>query len=477
MTNIKSKNTPKEGSHRQKVVVKRFSHGEWREKTMDLLDIYAMISGKKYEKQVFSLREELIGTAEAFDLAETDAIIHIPTVQTATGMVVLSLPTSSQHQLEQLRSRVQLFPQLLMAFQSIDGRHLVVLMSYELNDGTLPCRAKDVRLFQQYAFRRAADFVLASTGIKADEDDAAQGQQFYASSDDKAVWNEQVVAVKMDQPTEELTEQTASIMSTPKEHPLKKGVLPGYTQLEMDIIKFNAVCRQLAFSRKKPIDEHLLAVAAACNKAGIDQEVATKCLLNVGNYWDKEPLVRSTMENAYQQHRYGLRNPLEPSLMHQQLMKEFLLRRYVFRRNVVTGDVEYQEKGRYILSWRPLTQEARNDINNAAIDEGIKVWPQDMDRLIGSSQVNDYDPVREWLRDLPEWDGRDRLGEMADRVPTLLPNWRDNFKVWMRSMVSQWTSGAEQMYGAQMVMMFVGAQGTRKSRFMRRLLPEELRKK
>ena len=472
---MKIKNTPKEASKRQKVVVQRFSHGEWREKTTDLVDIYAIISSEKYQKQVSSLREELIGATQAFELAETDAIINIPAVQTASGMVVLSLPTSSQQQLEQLRSRVQLFPQLLMAFQSIDGRHLTVLMSYELSDGTLPYRAKDVRLFQQYAFRRAADFVLASTGIKVDEDDAVLNQQFYVSSDDKAIWNGQVVAVKMDQPTEELTEQTASIMSTPKEHPLEKGVLPGYTQLEMDIAKFNAVCRQLAFSRQKSIDEYLLAVAAACHKAGIDQEVATKCLLNVGDYWDKEPLVRSAMENAYQKHRYGLRNPLEPSLMHQQLMKDFLLRRYVFRRNVVTGDVEYQEKGRYILSWRPLSQEARNDINNAAIDEGIKVWPQDMDRLIGSSQVNDYDPVREWLGDLPEWDGRDRLGEMADRVPTLLPNWRDNFKVWMRSMVSQWTSGAGQMYGAQMVMMFVGAQGTRKSTFMRMLLPEELR--
>ena len=474
-TNMKIKNTLKEASKRQKVVVKRFSHGEWREKTTDLVDIYAIISSEKYQKQVSSLREELIGATEALELAETDAIINIPAVQTVPGMVVLSLPTSSQQQLEQLRSRVQLFPQLLMAFQSIDGRHLTVVMSYELSDGTLPYRAKDVRLFQQYAFRRAADFVLASTGIKVDEDDAALNQQFYVSSDDKAIWNGQVVAVKMDQPTEELTEQTASIMSTPKEHPLEKGVLPGYTQLEMDIAKFNAVCRQLAFSRQKSIDEYLLAVAAACHKAGIDQEVATKCLLNVGDYWDKEALVRSAMENAYQKHRYGLRNPLEPSLMHQQLMKDFLLRRYVFRRNVVTGDVEYQEKGRYILSWRPLSQEARNDINNAAIDEGIKVWPQDMDRLIGSSQVNDYDPVREWLGDLPEWDGRDRLGEMADRVPTLLRNWRDNFKVWMRSMVSQWTSGAGQMYGAQMVMMFVGAQGTRKSTFMRMLLPEELR--
>lgn len=474
-TNMKIKNTPKEASKRQKVVVKRFSHGEWREKTTDLVDIYAIISSEKYQKQVFSLREELIGDTSERELAETDTINNIPSIQTVPGMVVLSLPTSSQQQLEQLRSRVQLFPQLLMAFQSCDGRRLMVLMSYELSDGTLPYRAKDVRLFQQYAFRRAADFVLASTGIKVDEDDAALNQQFYVSSDDKAIWNGQVVAVKMDQPTEELTELTASIMSTPKEHPLEKGVLPGYTQLEMDIAKFNAVCRQLAFSRQKPIDEYLLAVAVACHKAGIDQEVATKCLLNVGDYWDKEALVRSAMENAYQKHRYGLRNPLEPSLMHQQLMKDFLLRRYVFRRNVVTGDVEYQEKGRYILSWRPLSQEARNDINNAAIDEGIKVWPQDMDRLIGSSQVNDYDPVREWLGDLPEWDGRDRLGEMADRVPTLLPNWRDNFKVWMRSMVSQWTSGAGQMYGAQMVMMFVGAQGTRKSTFMRMLLPEELR--
>ena len=466
LTNEKSK---------QKVLFRYIYRSQLKEKTLDIADIYAIISSKKYEKQVTSLREELIGDTSERELAETDAIINIPVVQTAPGMVVLSLPTSSQQQLEQLRSRVQLFPQLLMAFQSIDGRHLTVLMSYELSDGTLPYRAKDVRLFQQYAFRRAADFVLASTGINVDEDDAALNQQFYVSSDDKAIWNEQVVAVKMDQPTEELTEQTASIMSTPKEHPLEKGVLPGYTQLEMDIAKFNAVCRQLAFSRQKSIDEYLLAVAAACHKAGIDQEVATKCLLNVGNYWDKEPLIRSTMENAYQKHRYGLRNPLEPSLMHQQLMKEFLQRRYVFRRNVVTGEVEYQEKGRYILSWRPLTQEARNDINNAAIDEGIKVWARDMDRLIGSSQVNDYDPVREWLGNLPEWDGRDRLGEMADRVPTLLPNWRDNFKVWMRSMVSQWTSGAGQMYGAQMVMMFTGAQGTRKSTFMRMLLPEELR--
>ena len=459
----------------QKVLMRYLFHGMWKEKMHKFSDIYAFINGKKFQKQVEKLRDEFIVNATEPGQTGWDDSIELPIAKAPAGTVVLRLPAGSQQQLELLRQRVQLFPQMLMAFQSVDGRSLVVLMCYELSDGTLPTKKKDVRLFQQYAFRRAADFVLASTGVKADESDIEQSQLFYVGSDDKAVWNEQVVAVRMDQPTKELTELTASIMTTPDEHPLEKDVLPGYSQLEMDITKFNAICRRLAFSKEKPQDDYLLAVATACHKAGIDQEVATKCLLSTGDLWDKETLVRTTMENAYQKHRYGLRNPLEPSLMHQQLMKQFLQRRYVFRRNVVTGDVEYQEKGRYILSWRPLSQEARNDINNAAIDEGIKVWPQDMDRLLGSSQVSDYDPVREWLNALPQWDGRDRLGEMADRVPTRMPQWRDNFKVWMRSMVSQWTSGAGQMYGAQMVMMFVGAQGTRKSTFMRMLLPEELR--
>ena len=41
-------------------------------------------------------------------------------------------------------------------------------------------------------------------------------------------------------------------------------------------------------------------------------------------------------------------------------------------------------------------------------------------------------------------------------------------------MVSQWRAGRDALYGAQMVLMLVGGQGTRKSTFMRMLLPKEL---
>jgi predicted P-loop ATPase len=102
------------------------------------------------------------------------------------------------------------------------------------------------------------------------------------------------------------------------------------------------------------------------------------------------------------------------------------------------------------------------------------VWPKDLERILVSRFTNQYDPVREWLDALPRWDGRDRLGELADRVKTNTPGWRENFKIWMRSMVSQWRAGRDALYGAQMVLMLVGGQGTRKSTFIRMLLPKEL---
>ncbi len=463
----------------KKVTINYFSRGEFKEKSIDILDIYAIIHKGRYAKRVAELRSDYLALLTNHDSTmmpenQIEGIHTLPEVRLPAGMVLLPVPTSSIQQLEQLRKRVALFPQTMMAFQSVGGNRLLVVMCFERTDGTLPSEDREVALFQQYAYRRAADFLLASTGMKAEEADEVVNQTFFVSSDANAIWNAQLTPIRMEQPMEELTEKTATIIQEAASEPMVQDVLPGYSQLEMDILKFNAICRKLSFKRKRPIDEYLLTVAHACHQAGIDQEVATKCLLNVGDYWEKEVLIRSTMDNAYQKHRMGMVNPIDSSLMYQQLMKDFLKRRYLFRRNVVTGDVEYQEKGRYITSWRPLTEEARNDINNAAIDEGIKVWPKDMDRYIGSSRVDDYDPVRQWMNSLPEWDGRDRLGEMADRVPTKLNDWRNHFKVWMRAMVSQWTSGAGRMYGAQMVMMFVGAQGTRKSTFMRMILPPEL---
>ena len=392
-----------------------------------------------------------------------------------TGLVLLSFRVDDGVEtLEQLRRKVNLWEQTLLSFVGSSGRSLKVLMPYRLEDGGLPVEEAQVALFQEYAYKRAADFAYAATGIKPEEviHDGTEG--FRVSSDPAVYYHPEALPIMMAQPTEPLTDESAQMVDRPSEKNLDVEVLPGFTRREMDATKFNFVCRQLAYGKELDEEEYLMKLAAGCHKANIDKELAMKLTIAMGLFFKKDILVRSTFNAVYEKHPLGMVNPVERSLMHQQLLEEFLLRRYMFRRNRVTGDLEFQEKYRYVLGWKPLTEEAQNDINNEAIREGIKVWPKDLERILVSERTDTYDPVREWLTGLPAWDGHDRLGELADRVKTQTPGWRENFKIWMRSMVSQWRAGRDALYGAQMVLMLVGGQGTRKSTFMRMLLPKEL---
>ena len=483
-------------NNQTKLLMKYLYHREWKEKYVTLSEIWQSTQTGKYQKRVDAARgidtiltrtgveagpgvaEELPFVLPAVGLVMTGED-HAKTQQSKhpsyTGLVLLSFRSDKgQEVLEQLRRKVNLWEQTILSFLGSSGQSLKVLLPYRLVGGKLPSEPSQVMLFQQYAYKRAAEYALASTGLRPEEviHDGSEG--FRLSADSGAYLNLQARPIEMEQPTKPLTDETAAVVEVPAEIALDAEVLPGYTRREMDAVKFNFICRKLAYSKELGLEGYLMRLATECRKAGIDQELAAKQAVEMAVFYQKEVLVRTTFNTAYEKHPLGCANPVERSLLNQQLLEAFLRRRYMFRRNQVTGEVEYQEKYHYNLWWKPLTEEARNDMNNAAILEGIKVWPKDLDRVLISERIEKYDPVQEWLRSLPRWDGRDRLGELADRVKTPTPGWRDNFKVWMRSMVNQWRAGSNLMYGAQMVLMLVGGQGTRKSTFMRMLLPREL---
>jgi hypothetical protein len=455
---------------------------EWKEKYVTLSQIAEWTKSGKYRSRVDAARGFREISVDGGMVCGPMAAEELPKVMPAngagpsyTGLVLLSFRVDEGVEtLERLRRTVNLWEQTVLSFIGAEGRSLEVIVAYRLTGGGLPAAELQVALFQQYAYKRAAEFALASTGFKPVEVAHDGSESFRISCDEQVYYHPEAKPIEMAQPTEPLTDESAQMVGKPAEVKLDTEVLPGYTRREMDATKFNFICRELANGREMDEDEYLMTLAAECRKAGIDKELAIKETIAMGLFFKKDVLVRSAFNAAYEKHPLGRKNPVERSLMHQQLLEEFLRRRYMFRRNSVTGDLEYQEKYRYALWWKPLTEEARNDINNAAIEEGIKVWPKDLERVLVSEHTATYDPVREWLDGLPAWDGRDRLGELADRVSTPTPCWRENFKIWMRSMVSQWRTGRDAMYGAQMVLMLVGGQGTRKSTFMRMLLPREL---
>lgn len=117
---------------------------------------------------------------------------------------------------------------------------------------------------------------------------------------------------------------------------------------------------------------------------------------------------------------------------------------------------------------------AQNSILLDAQSEGIAVWDRDVDRYLHSNRVSVYNPLEEFIFHLPNWDKKDRITELADRVPCANPHWTMLFHRWFLNMVAHWR-GYDRQHANSTSPLLVGAQGTRKSTFCRDLIPPGLR--
>ena len=92
-----------------------------------------------------------------------------------------------------------------------------------------------------------------------------------------------------------------------------------------------------------------------------------------------------------------------------------------------------------------------------------------------SAYVPTYNPVDEYLSQCRgKWDGKDRIRELARRVPTQNSHWKDWFYTWFLGMVRQWRSSIYDRYGNQVAPLLISRQGWNKSTFIQSLLPPEL---
>ena len=159
-------------------------------------------------------------------------------------------------------------------------------------------------------------------------------------------------------------------------------------------------------------------------------------------------------------------------------VEQFLQNNYLFRRNVLSGKIEYatlpvQDEPEY----RELTAEAEMSIIIRARKElaDEKCNPKsDIQDLLRSEEVRAYDPIREFLNSLPRWDGQNHVARLFSRLPGLSTEQHHFLDVWLRSAVAHWLQ-MDMLHGNECVPTLIGAQGCGKTTFVRRLLPPQLR--
>lgn len=140
------------------------------------------------------------------------------------------------------------------------------------------------------------------------------------------------------------------------------------------------------------------------------------------------------------------------------------------RRNVLTGELLYADAD----GWHKLSKEGRNTIILNALRDGVSLEEETLDRFVGSTLVEQWNPARQWLDELPEWDGEDYVLELSQRVITSNPDWAERFHKWMLQTVARWMD-MEVPHRDAIVPVIVGQWGYGKTSFCYQLLPPPLR--
>ena len=151
----------------------------------------------------------------------------------------------------------------------------------------------------------------------------------------------------------------------------------------------------------------------------------------------------------------------------------YLFKVYDFRFNVLTEQTEYRKKGESVFHL--VDQRVLNTLCMKVRKQGINCWDKDVSRLLLSEQIPDFHPFTEYADSLPEWDGVDRVSELARRVSDEAL-WVSGFHRWMLGMVAQWMKLEGQCANAVAPLLVSTEQGRCKSTFCSIILPEELQR-
>jgi predicted P-loop ATPase len=157
------------------------------------------------------------------------------------------------------------------------------------------------------------------------------------------------------------------------------------------------------------------------------------------------------------------------------IIKEFLEQNYEFRNNLLSGKLEFRQRDNPQSTFRPLTREAENSIIlRACLElEEVKGVKANVQLIIHSEETPEYDLVREFLGNLPKWDGVNRVAELFGRLPGITSEQIMQCTVWFRSAVAHWLR-LDLLHGNETVPTLIGDQGCGKTVFCRRLLPPHL---
>ena len=394
----------------------------------------------------------------------------------------------------EVRDQAKKMPETLMCFLGASGKSVKIVCQGELfgnatleKEGSdsamkLPTKEEDIQQFHLNLYQTARRAYMNQFGFDIEYLEPRLDRTVYVSADPEMGFNPNARPFYADTQKHDVPQP----VSISRESDM---LMPGRTvkrtyRLEWLFIIDTTLGHYFELPDEDRLETLLMLIATRCLNQGIPLAFAQGMTLEHPALNTDELLVKKTFEAVYAvtlQADYMKKHKIKPlqSIPKDtlQMMKTeiFLNENFEMRKNLMTGVAEYREKYSNDQSFKPLTEEVRNDMTMRATELGLKSWDRDVNRFIDSTRIEQYDPVNIWLDNLPQWNGHDYIKELAARVPTTQPHWEKYLRMWLIGMVAQWRESDKQLTGNALTPLLIGRQGCGKTRFCKIILPPELR--
>ena len=391
------------------------------------------------------------------------------------GIVMIQVNNlSGSMEADEVKKWVKELPQTYLAFVGSSGKSVKIWVRFTYPDDLLPVTREQAELF--HAYRLAVKFYQPQLPFHIELKEPSLEQYCRLTFDPELYFNPESMPIYMKQPASMPGETTYREQVQTEASPLQR-LAPGYESHEALSVLFEAAFaraleEQEEFQPDGDIHSLLVALAGHCFRAGIPEEDTVRWSRAHYHLPKDDFLIRETVKNVYRSGRgFADKSSLLPEQIFVMQMDEFMKRRYEFRFNQLTTQVECRERNTFNFYFHPVDKRQMASITMNAQYEGLKLWDKDVVRYLNSDHVPVYQPAEEFLYDLPHWDGKDHIGDLAKRVPCDNPHWPHLFRRWFLSMVAHWRGMMRKNYANSTSPILVGPQAYRKSTFCRLILP------
>ena len=424
---------------------------------------------------------------------------QLPDVVYATGFALCDIdmtPSNSsclggEQEREEIRRKICQDPHTFLCYQTISGQGFRIIYRYE-REGHHPvnCEAYPA------AFKRGNEYYQALTGCEYDRacGDAVRlsglahdDEVYYQPDNDPFIISDE----------EFLTE---SIANTPDE--------PGRPRKEFQPDSHHATAERAWSSIERMLNnqgryyaegyrhDFILHATYLFNRFGTDQEeLKAWAAQNWGDLPDKErnDVIRHRYQNKAIHGTWKLNytsgKGRKNALLSTTEIRTWLSERCMVCYNVVTDQTMYQrhqknngEGGQ--RAYEVITDRVVESMRcQMEADTGKRVLTKDVLSVLNSDFSILTHPIRDYVSQLPSWDGTDRVHELATHLvaaPVVDQQTPEEAQQaiewalhkWLVAMVATWMDDRQANH---QVFTLIGEQGIYKSTFFRHLLPEQLR--